>query len=249
MRNCRDEVYIYTEMGKFIVNGGKISYCAFGTLKIDYDQYGNCIDNVKRIVINTAGDIMDFEPNTTDGLLLNNGLVAINYEWPDVNTCLKYKIFDCKSFKLISEHDGYVCTGEYRFCDRHNVDISPPVETGITNFVKKTIYIKERDISIHMYTCSEELITCCENDESFEFTVIPYNLTFSTKKVEELHIDFNVYLYENFIITDWNISYTDNPLNNYRIEFVIMSSGSNFRSYEIESKGRKTKAAARDEIE
>jgi hypothetical protein len=247
MRDCRDEVYIYTKMGKFIVNGNRFSYCDPKIPQVCYDQYGNCIDHVKRVITNVAGKTMDFEPETTDGMLLNNGLVAINYKV--TNKKESYKIFDCNNFNLISKHDGYFCPNEYKFYNQYDGIIPPPVETGITNFVRKTIYIKERYIFIHMYTCSEELITCCENNESFEFTIIPYNLTFSTEKIKEMFIDLNVYLYENFIITDWDILDEDNTLNNYRIEFVIMSSGSNFRSYEIESKGRKTKAAARAEMD
>jgi hypothetical protein len=242
MRSIKGEVYIYTKMGKFIVDGGKISFCE--TLQIDYDQYGNCIDHNKRVITNVAGKTRELEPESTGGMLLNNGLVAINYDSAD-EKCLTYKIFDCSNFKLISKHDGYLSYSEYRFCDRHDKDMSPPVETGITSFVKKTIYIEEREIYICMNSLSEDLITCRENNESFEFTIIPYNLTFSTGKIEEPYIGFNVYLYENFIITDWNISYTDNPLNNCRLEFILMDLGGRFYGYEIESKGNQTKAAAR----
>jgi hypothetical protein len=248
MRNIKGEVYIYTKMGKFIVDGGKISYCAFETPQINYDQYGNCIDHVKRVITNVAGETMELEPESTDGMLLNNGLVAINYDSAD-EKWLTYKIFDCSNFKLISKHDGYFCHNEYRFCDRRDADISPPVSTGITSFVKKTIDMKEREIYIRMHSCSEDLITCRENNGSFEFTIIPYNLTFSTEKIEEPYIEFNVYLYENFIITDWNISYSDNPLTNCKLEFILMDLDGRCYGYEIESKGHQTKAAARAELD
>lgn len=248
MRNCRDEVYLYTKMGKFIVDGGKIAYCDFETPQIDYDQYGNCIDHIKRVITNVAGETMELEPETQEVMLLNNGLVAINYDSAN-EKWLTYKIFDCSNFKLISKHDGYFCPNEYRFCDNRSDDIPPPVETKITSFCIKTINIKKRKIRIRMHSLSEDLITCRENNGSFEFTIIPYNLTFSTGKIEEPYIEFNVYLYENFIITDWAISYTDNPLNKCKLEFILMDLSSRFCGYEIESKGHQTKAATRAEID
>jgi len=195
-----------------------------------------------------AGETMELEPETQEGMLLNNGLVAINYDSAN-EKWLTYKIFDCSNFKLISKHDGYFCPNEYRFCDRRDKDIPPPVETGITSFCMKTIYMKKRKIRIRTHTLSEDLITCRENNGSFEFTIIPYNLTFSTKKIEEPYIEFNVYLYENFIITDWAITYVNDPLNKCKLEFILMDLGGRFYGYEIESKGHQTKAAARAEMD
>jgi len=235
-------------MCKFIVNGNKISECDFETPQIDYDQDGNCIDNGKCVITNVAGETMELEPETQEGMLLNNGLVAINYDSAN-EKWLTYKIFDCSNFKLISKHDGYFCPNEYRFCDRRDKDIPPPVETGITSFCMKTIYMKKRKIRIRTHTLSEDLITCRENNGSFEFTIIPYNLTFSTKKIEEPYIEFNVYLYENFIITDWAITYVNDPLNKCKLEFILMDLGGRFYGYEIESKGHQTKAAARAEMD
>ncbi len=248
MRNCRGEVCIYTKMGKFIVDGDKITYCDFGTLQIDYDQYGNCIDHINRVITNAAGETIELEPETLEGMLLNNGLVAINYDSAN-EKWLTYKIFDCSNFKLISKHDGYFCHNEYRFCDRHDKDIPPPVETGITSFCIKTIDMKKRKIRIHMHSLSEDLISCRENNGIFEFTIIPYNLKFSTIKIEEPYIEFNVYLYENYIITNWVITYANDPLNNCRLEFIIADLDGRFNCYEIESKGHQTKAVARAEID
>jgi hypothetical protein len=182
MRNFRGEVYIYTKMAKFIVNNGEITFCDYDTPQVDYDQYGNCIDDGKRIVINAAGEIMDFEPDAKDGMLLNNGMVAINYNY-DYSKYIEmsYKIFDCSNFKLISKHEGYASVWHGEFCDKYYSIIESPVGSEINSFVRKDIHFIKNN-TIDMYSCSKDLITFRESDETFEFTIILYDLTFSTKK-------------------------------------------------------------------
>jgi hypothetical protein len=200
-------------MGKFIVNSGEITICDYNTPQVDYDQYGNCIDDGKRIVINAAGEIMDFEPDAKDGMLLNNGMVAINYNY-DYRE-MSYKIFDCSNLKLISKHEGYASVWHGELCDKHYSIIESPVGSGIKSFVRKIHFIKKN--TIDMYSCSKDLITFRENDETFEFTIIPYNLTISTKKIEVKGFWFNIYLYENFIITDWDVICIDDPSKKIQI--------------------------------
>jgi hypothetical protein len=128
-------------MGKFIVNNGEITFCDFDTPQVDYDQYGNCIDDGRRIVINAAGEIMDFEPDAKDGMLLNNGMVAINYNYDYTKDIeMSFKIFECSNFKLIRKHEGYASVWHGELYDKYYSFIESPVRSGIKNFVRKSIH-------------------------------------------------------------------------------------------------------------
>jgi len=106
-----------------------------------------------------------------------------------------------------------------------------------------------------MYSCSEDLIIFHENDETFEFTIILYDLTFSTKKIEVKDFWFNICLYENFIITNWDVICIDDPLQQYRLNLILKSDDDiedikdYFNCYKIQKKGSRTKAAARAEMD
>lgn len=226
-----DKLY-RTGLGCFSVKCGKITPC--GKDYVFYDKYGNSVDNKNRIYTNAAGEVRKFYDEVTQGVLLNNGMIASNGEFGafEERVC----IVNLSNFR-VSFTEGHINIRSCLFYDEmHNI-IDPVVELGMKYF--STQSYEKRTIKISTFP-EESTIEYLGAEHKFMITKymgaeIDRPILFNVSSATEF---LSIYLFETFIISNEPINMTN------AFELLCINTCADYYIYEIKSSGKHTKAAA-----